>query len=482
VTTPHRAPPQPRQGTRARLHNLPSPARLHNLPAPHTHLVGREQDSASVRDLVLQAPGRLVTLTGTGGCGKTQLALQVAAGLVDTFPDGVWLVDLASLQAPHLVPFAVAAVFERRESAGEAITDSLVAYLESRRALLVLDNCEHLIDACADLAERLLAGCPGVRLLATSRERLRIAGETSWRVPSLRGPDPQASTAAATADLLHYPAVQLFVERAQAVRPDFVLGPAAASTMAAICARLEGLPLALELAAARVSTLGLVEILERLEDAFRLLVGGSRSAPTRQQTLRATLDWSHGLLSEAEQAIFRRFAVFAGGWSLQAAEAICASPTRSTAHVLEFLTHMVDKSLVVVTADERDGRSRFRLLEPIRQYAREQLVASGELDATSERHASFFLAFAEAHERDASMGGARRMAAADALEAEYANLQGGRYTRRGARLAIGADAAIRVEVAWRSRWHGARLARRGAGATGGQCADAGPGRVTAHGS
>jgi non-specific serine/threonine protein kinase len=186
------------------------------------------------------------------------------------------------------VPFAVAAVFERRETAGEALTDSLVAYLKSRQALLVLDNCEHLIDACADLAERLLAGCPGVRLLATSRERLRIAGETSWRVPSLAGPDPQASPA--PADLLKYPAVQLFVERAQAVRPDLVLGPAAASSVAAICARLEGLPLALELAAARVSTLGLVQILERLDDAFRLLVGGSRSAPTRQQTLRATLD------------------------------------------------------------------------------------------------------------------------------------------------------------------------------------------------
>lgn len=420
MTTPDRAPPQPGQDPRARLHNLPSPARLHNLPAPHTHLIGREQDTASVRDLVLQVPGRLVTLTGTGGCGKTQLALQVAAGLVDSFPDGVWWFELAPLQEPHLVPLAVAAVFDRREIAGGAVTDSLVAYLKSRQTLLMLDNCEHLIDACANLAERLLAGCPGVRLLATSRERLRITGETSWRVPSLAGPDPQVSGSAA--DLLGYPAVQLFVEHAQAVRSDFVLGPAAASSMAAICARLEGLPLALELAAARVSTLGLVQILERLDDAFRLLVGGSRSAPTRQQTLRATLDWSHGLLSEAEQALFRRCAVFAGGWSLEGAEAVCPASTVSTEDVLELLTHLVDKSLVVVT-DERDGRSRYRLLEPIRQYAREQLVASGELDATTERHASFFLAFAEAHERDASVGGARRTAAADALVAEYPNLQ-----------------------------------------------------------
>jgi predicted ATPase len=422
VTTPHQTPPQPDQDTRGRrLLNLPSLARLDNLPAPHTHLIGREQDSASVRDLVLHAPGRLVTLAGTGGCGKTQLALQVAAGLVDAFPDGVWLVDLAPLQAPHLVPFAVPAVFERREIAGETLTDSLVGYLKARQALLVLDNCEHLVDARADLAERLLSGCPRVHMLATSRERLRIGGETSWRVPSLAGPDPQASASAA--DLLDYPAVRLFVERAQAVRPDFVLGPAAASSMAAICARLEGLPLALELAAARVSMLGLAQIVERLDDAFRLLVGGSRSAPMRQQTLQATLDWSHGLLSPAEQTVFRRLAVFAGGWSLEAAESVCAASAVATADVLEPLAHLVDKSLVVVTADERVGRSHYRLLEPIRQYAREQLVASGESDATSERHAGFFLAFAEAHGAEATAGGVRRDAAADALEAEYPNLQ-----------------------------------------------------------
>ena len=207
----------------------------------------------------------------------------------------MWLVELAPVQAPHLVPYAVAAVLGRRERAGEALIDTLVAYLKTRELLLVLDNCEHLIDACADLAERLLAGCPRVRLLATSRERLRIGAETTWRVPSLPSPDPRATLA--PADLLAYPAVQLFVERAQAVQPDFALSPTAASSMVGICARLEGLPLALELAAARVSALSLPQILERLDDSFRLLVGGSRSAPTRQQTLRATLDWSHALLS-----------------------------------------------------------------------------------------------------------------------------------------------------------------------------------------
>jgi predicted ATPase len=258
----------PYQGPRQADQHIPP--RLHNLPAPHAHLFGREQDSATVQDLVLHVPGRLLTLTGTGGCGKTQLALQVAAGLADTFPDGVWLVELAPLQAPHFVPFAVAAVFERRESAGEALIDTLVAYLKSRDVLLVLDNCEHLIDACADLAERLLAGCRGVRLLTTSRERLRIGGETTWRVPSLRSPDPR--TPVSLPDVLACPAVQLFLERAKAVRPDFALGPAAAPTMAAVCARLEGLPLALELAAARVSTLSLVQILDRLDNGFRLLI------------------------------------------------------------------------------------------------------------------------------------------------------------------------------------------------------------------
>jgi predicted ATPase len=395
-------------------------AKRHNLPASSTRLIGREHDSATVRNLVLQVPGRLVTLTGTGGCGKTQLGLLVAADLVDAFVDGVWLVELAPLQDPHQVPSAVASVLSRRERTGEALIDTLVAYLKARDCLLVLDNCEHLIDACADLAERLIVGCPRVRLLATSRERLRISAETTWRVPSLPSPDPRATLA--PAELLSYPAVRLFVERAQAVQPDFAVSPAEGSRIAAICGRLEGLPLALELAAARVASLSLVQILERLGDSFRLLVGGSRTAATRQQTLRATLDWSHALLPNSEQAVFRRLAVFAGSWSLEAAEAVCADPEES-GDVLELLSHLVDKSLVVVAADERDGRSRYRLLEPIRQYAREQLVASGELEAIFRRHAAFFLAFAESHEQDVNVGGARRNAAANALQTEYPNLQ-----------------------------------------------------------
>ena len=396
-----------------------SSAHRSNLPAPH-RLIGREQDSEAVRDLVLGAPGRLVTLTGTGGSGKSQLALMVAAGIVDSFPDGVYLVDLATVQAPQLVPFAVASVLGRRERTGETLLDTLVAYLRSRELLLVLDNCEHLIDVCASVVERILNACPQVRVLATSRERLRTGREVTWRVPSLATPDPGATLT--PAELLTYPAVRLFVERAQAVESGFSLEPAMASSVVGICVRLEGLPLALELAAARVAALSPRQVLQRLDDTLRLLVGGSRTSPTRQQTLRGTLDWSHDLLTAAEQVVLRRLAIFAGGWSLEAAQTVCADSLVSPDDVLELLTHLVDKSLIVV-CDEPDQRSCYRLLEPIRQYARDKLVESGDLDAVRERHALWFLSYADALERDASVGGVRRQKAVDALLGEYRNLQ-----------------------------------------------------------
>jgi predicted ATPase len=415
----------------------------HNLPAPHSQLVGREEDSVAVGELVQHAPGRLVTLTGTGGCGKTQLAILVAMGLIDSFRDGVWLVELASVQTPLLLPYAVATILGCRDRAGEAMIDTISTYLKGRELLLVLDNCEHLIDACASLAERVLSGCPQVRLLATSRERLRIGSETTWRVPSLASPDRRTSTSMTSVELLGFPSVRLFVERARAIDSGFALGPGNASTVVDICARLEGLPLALELAAAHVSALALPQILERLDDSFRLLVGGSRTAHTRQQTMRATFDWSYALLSAAEQAVFQRLAVFAGGWRLEAAEAVCANGAVAPADVLELLTHLVDKSLVVAEVDDSDSRSRYRILEPIRQYARERLVASGELDTVRHRHVTFFLAFAEALERDASVGGARRHTAADALVAEYGNLL---VALRWALDAQDADFALRL--AW----------------------------------
>jgi non-specific serine/threonine protein kinase len=389
------------------------------LPALHTQLFGREQDSAMVRDLTLETPGRLLTLTGTGGCGKTQLALLVATSLIDVFPDGVWLVDLAPVQAGDLVPYALAAALGRREHGGEALLDTLIRYLGPRELLLVLDNCEHLIEASANLVERVLSSCPHVRILATSRELLRTDGETTWRVPSLAIPDPRG--AHTSDDLLTFPSVRLFVDRAQAAQSNFSLDAANATSVASVCARLEGLPLALELAAACVQVLSPQQIFERLDDSFRLLVGGKRTAPTRQQTLHATLDWSYGLLSVQERAVFARLAVFAADWSLEAAEAVCAAGEVAATDVLLLLRRLVDKSLLIV--DEASGRSRYRLLEPVRQYAHEQLVIAGEMTEVRRRHALFFLDFGEQRERVTNVGGPERSTATAALLQEYPNIR-----------------------------------------------------------
>ncbi len=391
----------------------------HNLPARRVRLVGREDDSVAVRQLALEAAGRLATLTGTGGCGKTQLALQVAADMLDRFPDGVWFVDLAALQVPELVPNAVAAVLGRHEHPGRALVDTIVAYLRTRQLLLVLDNCEHLIEVTAELAERILATCPEVRLLATSRERLRVPGEVTWRVTSLRSPDPQATVA--PADLLDYSAAQLFVDRATAAQPDFTLTSGNVADVARICARLEGLPLAVELAAARVPVLSPAQVLERLDDSFHLLVGGSRTAPGRQQTMRATLDWSYRLLTQRERLVFARLAVFAADFSLEAAEAVCPEGDVASSEVLDLLGALVEKSLLV--GEERDGVTRYRLLEPVRQYAQECLIASGEYDRMRRRHGLCYVAYGEARNFETNRGGPRRFEATMELDREYPNIR-----------------------------------------------------------
>jgi non-specific serine/threonine protein kinase len=361
------------------------------LPAHRVRVIGRELDLAAARQALLGAEGRLLTFTGTGGCGKTRLAVELASSLLEVFPDGVWLVELAPLSDPNLVPQTVMSALGLREQPGEAASQTLIGWIGRRRLLLLLDNCEHLIDACADLAEQLLGSCPHIRVLATSREHLRIQGELVWRVPPLATPD--ATHTLAPADLVRYAAVQLFVQRARAVQPAFALGPANASALAAVCARLEGLPLALELAAARVRVLSVPQILEHLNDCFRLLVGGSRTAPARQQTLWAALDWSYRLLSPAEQVMFRRLAVFAGAWNLKAARAVCTDGVIARAEVLELLTSLVDKSLVIVS--EHDGRARYRLLEPLRAFGGQQLAAQRELEQVQERHAAFCVCTAE---------------------------------------------------------------------------------------
>ena len=350
------------------------PAPPSNLPAPRTALFGRAGEAAAVADLVGRGEECLITLTGVGGVGKTRLALQVAVALRDrpgAFPGGVWLVELAPVADPTLVPHAVAAALGVREAPGEAPLDALVTFARPRALLLVLDNCEHLLDACAALAERLLAACPAMRILATSREPLQVAGEVQRRVAPLAVPDPDQPSP--VEDLAGYPAVQLFVARARAVAPDFALTPETAAAVAQVCARLAGIPLALELAAARVGVLSAAQIAARLDDCLRLLTGGSRAGPTRQQTLRAALDWSHDLVAAPERVAFRRLAVFAGGFDLEAAEAVCGDvggrragdatapgasrpppPVLRPSEVLDALSHLVHRSLVVA---EPGGRT-----------------------------------------------------------------------------------------------------------------------------
>lgn len=364
-----------------------------SLPSPRTSLVGRERDVAETCELVLRGRERLVTLTGVGGCGKTRLALQVASDLRDAFPDGVSLAELAALSDPLLLPEAVAAALGVREGPGQGCSnvDALVASLQPRAPPLVLDNCEHLVDACAELADRLLSECPNLRILATSREPLQIDGERQRRVLPLPVPDP--SRPASPEDLARCPTVQLFVERARAVEPGFVLTTENAAEVARICTLLGGIPLAVELAAARVRVLSVWQIAERLGDCFRLLTGSSRSAPTRQQTLKATLGWSYDLLSRPEQTVFRRLSAFPGGWCLEAAEAVCQGDGLDGEDVLDVLTRLVDKSLVLV--QEQGSEVRYHLLEPVRQYAEQHLAEIGGVEDTRARVAAFYLALAE---------------------------------------------------------------------------------------
>ncbi|MDP8923451.1 MAG: LuxR C-terminal-related transcriptional regulator [Chloroflexota bacterium] len=366
----------------------------HNLPAYVPPLIGRELELEALRPLLLGGYGHLLTLTGTGGCGKTRLALALAQEIVESFPDGVWVVELAGLAEPRLVTEAVAAVLGVQAAPDRPLAETLIAVLRTRSVLLVLDNCEHLVEASATLADRLLRGCPTMRILATSRESLQVAGEVTRWVPPLAVPDLERLLP--LEDVARSPAVQLFVARARAARSDFVLSESNAATVARVCARLGGLPLALELAAARTRALPIEQLADHLEDIFRLLVGGHRTAPARQQTLRAAFDWSHALLAREEQVTFRRLAVFAGGFELDAAETVCAGDEIAPTEVLDRLTQLVDKSLVV--AEERGGRAWYRMLEPLRQYALERLRASDEEEATRQRHAEVYLALVEAAE------------------------------------------------------------------------------------
>jgi predicted ATPase/class 3 adenylate cyclase/DNA-binding CsgD family transcriptional regulator len=368
------------------------------LPSPLTSFVGRVEQIEEVRRLL--ADNRLVTLTGAGGVGKTRLAVRVAAGL----DDEVWYVDLAPLADADVVPVAVIRALGLPDQPGRPALDTLLRFVDERRALIVLDNCEHLLDACADLIVAVLDASAGVTLLTTSREPIGIPGEVTWRVPSL-SPEKEAA--------------DLFADRARLVRPDFSLTDDNAGSVIEICRRLDGVPLAVELAAARVRALSLAEILDSLHDRFRLLTGGSRTAVRRQQTLRASVDWSHALLTEPERVLFRRLAVFMGGFDLDAAQPVAGGGDVESYQVLDLLTLLVDKSLVV--AEARRGRMRYRLLETVRQYAQEKLGESGEADDVRSRHRDYYTAWAALLDAPNLAG---REAMIDQAEIEIDNLRG----------------------------------------------------------
>jgi predicted ATPase/DNA-binding SARP family transcriptional activator/DNA-binding CsgD family transcriptional regulator len=396
-------------------------ARAHNLPAQRTSFVGREREMVELKRQL--AMTRLLTLSGAGGSGKTRLALEVARDLVGAYPDGVWLVGLASLSEEALVPQAVAKAVKVPEQPGRSLSETLVDALREKRLLLVLDNCEHLIEAAAQLADALLSTCPLLRVVATSREALSVEGELVWRVDPLSVPDaePEAHRTPAAGELERYEAVRLFVERARLRSPYFELTEENAGAVAQICRKLEGMPLAIELAAARVRALSLEQISERLKDSLKLLKGESRTPPQRQRTLRATLEWSHNLLSAEEQMLLRRLSVFAGGWTLEAAEeAVGTGEDVWEGDVLDLLPKLVEKSLVVAQVGAR-GVERYRLLEPVRQYATERLEESGEAEAFRRWHAEFFLALAE--EAAPQLTGAHQRAWARRLEADHDNMR-----------------------------------------------------------
>jgi predicted ATPase/class 3 adenylate cyclase len=354
-----------------------------NLPTQLTSFIGRERELDEAQSKLENA--RLLTLIGPGGTGKTRLSIQLGAQLLSNFKDGVWLVEFAPISDPSLVMQTIASVFDIGEVPGVPLKMLVHDFVREKHLLLILDNCEHLVEASARVADEILHVAPKVKIIVSSREALGINGETVYRVPSLSSPNQDEVTKEAA---LGFESVMLFVERASAANPKFHLTDENASFVAQICSRLDGIPLAIELAASRITVFSPEQIAKRLDDRFKLLTGGSRTALPRQQTLRALIDWSYDLLSEGERALLRRLSVFAGGWTFEAAETIC-----NNVDVLEHLPQLVNKSLV--TVNDEGGEPRYFLLETIRQYAREKLLESGEGEGTRERHLAYFLEMAE---------------------------------------------------------------------------------------
>jgi predicted ATPase len=389
-----------------------------NLPLQLTSFIGREKELAEIKSLVDH--NRLVTLTGSGGVGKTRHCLQVAAEVLDDFADGAWLVELASVSDPALVSTTVAAALGVREVQERPLVAALEDHLRNKSLLLLLDDCEHMLDTCAQLVDDLLHACPHLKVLVSSREALAIDGEVAFRVTSLSLPDPLHLPALET--LPQFDSVRLFIERAVSVKSDFVVSNENAPSVAQVCSRLDGIPLAIELAAARVKGLSVEQIAQRLDDRFRLLTGGSRTALPRHRTLRAMIEWSYDLLSEPERALLRQLAVFIGDLTLEAAEAVCAPQAGAggmTNDVLDLLLRLVDKSLI--TPQEQAGQTRYRMLETIREFAGERLSESGEEVRLREQHLEFFLKFSELAEP--KLQGPEPLIWLHALGSEYENLR-----------------------------------------------------------
>jgi predicted ATPase/class 3 adenylate cyclase len=358
-----------------------------NLPVQVSSFIGRERELVDIKRLLGQT--RLLTLVGPGGIGKTRLSLQASAESMDGYSDGVWFVGLAPLTDARLVPQALASVLGVKEDARRPVLEAVLNFVKDRRMLIILDNCEHLAQSCSELAVRLLESCPRLSILASSREPLHVAGETTYPLQSLPTPDTGQTMTGAT--LIQFEAARLFIDRVIAVQPNFQITQQDAQAVADICHRLEGIPLAIELAAGRARVLSVGKIAERLSDRFRLLTRGDKSALPRQQTMRASIDWSYDLLTEAERALLRRLAMFAGGWTLEAAEAVGVGPQVAKQDVLDLLSNLVEKSLII--ADTEGGRYRF--LETVRQYAQERLIESGEDGAARASHLAFYLTLAE---------------------------------------------------------------------------------------
>jgi non-specific serine/threonine protein kinase len=409
-----------------------------NLPVQLTSFVGRERETAQIRQLL--ADTRLLTLTGLGGSGKTRLALQVASTLLDEYPAGVYMVGFAALTDPALVPQAVAVTLGIREQSDLFLVTAITEHLRTDKLLLIFDNCEHLLEACASLAYTLLSACPHLQIMATSREPLGITGELVWRVPPLSAPDPDRPPT--PEELTNYEAVRLFVERARFKRSSFDITPATTPAIAYLCAQLGGLPLAIEMAAARISVLSVEQIAARLDDSLRLLTTGSRTALPRQHSLDATMAWSYNLLTDPERHLMRTLSVFAGSFTLESAHAVSANQDEYV--TLDLLTRLVDRSLLNV--EERGGEARYRMLEPVRQYAFEKAAQAGEVETLRRRHLTWYLELARRAANE--YRGPDQARWYDRIEAEHDNLRAALQWS----LSDGGDAAQGLQLAAALYW------------------------------